>query len=236
MGETCRTECRAECRTLYREKKRTEEVISEVRREQSGAMNNGGWKSNERNESKRKRTRQAGPSTKPPPLHSSMPFIFRSRQKSERKKDRSILCTEVTRVKHHNLKVMIIDTRNYSARDSTFYSKNVLANILIYPLVDMIYSFIYIIYLIIYVKLIKFILYFIIVLLVNPPSHVIGISYDTYEKGAAFREGQSSDWSSGMRRSQEIEVEENDIDTAPKPWAHNCRYREEKRGTRAKVT
>ncbi|EGI67939.1 hypothetical protein G5I_03391 [Acromyrmex echinatior] len=81
MGETCRTECRAECRTLYREKKRTEEVISEVRREQSGAMNNGGWKPNERNESKRKRTRQAGPSMKPPPLHSSMPFIFRSRRK-----------------------------------------------------------------------------------------------------------------------------------------------------------
>ncbi|KYN32325.1 hypothetical protein ALC56_13182 [Trachymyrmex septentrionalis] len=41
--------------------------------------------------------------------------------------------------------------KNYFARDSTLYSKDVLANIYIYPLVDMIYLSIYIIYLVIYV-------------------------------------------------------------------------------------
>ncbi|EGI67934.1 hypothetical protein G5I_03386 [Acromyrmex echinatior] len=138
--------------------------------------------------------------------------------------------------------------RNYSARDSILYSKDILANVFIYPLVDMIYSSIYLIYLVM-----VFITYPVLLMnernlheilrntvlphdyhIFRPPTHVTGISYDTYEKGAAFREGQSSDWSSGMRRSRYCE--ENEVDTAPKPRAHNCRYREEKRRTRAKIT
>ncbi|TGZ53390.1 hypothetical protein DBV15_01452 [Temnothorax longispinosus] len=55
---------------------------------------------------------------------------------------------------------------------------------------------------------------------------------DTYEKGAAFAEGQGPDCSSGVRGSRCRE--EDEVDTAPKPRAHNRRCRDEGCGIRAK--
>lgn len=57
----------------------------------------------------------------------------------------------------------------------------------------------------------------------------MGVSHDTYEKGAAFAEGQGPDWSSRVRELHCCK--KNEIDTAPKPRAHNRRVEKRDAGS-----
>ncbi|KYN18049.1 hypothetical protein ALC57_09694 [Trachymyrmex cornetzi] len=256
MGEACRTECRAECRMLYREKKRTEEVISEVRREQSGAMNNGGQNTSLADECvmylKNKIENRLKISNWSEELEDYSDAVFSSENLEATRRGKvspgrdlvafsghGVTCTATETVKGNrdassgrqcaSREIKLIGKNQFLPGSTAAVLRAMPSESILYSsrrtLGAMLQSGLTSLSTIAQQRSSTFTRFKCV-----PPAH--RISYDTYEKGAAFRESQSSDWSSGMRRSRYCE--ENEIDTAPKPRAHNCRCREEKCGTRAK--